>query len=115
MAMRVPRFRPPALDHCTAPAPRDPRRRAVRPQPWLALATCAALGGMTVRCGLSGHFPNKAMGRDVLIRAADGLSPMAQEAIRRPGQAARTSAETLLAQDRAQPNPANTLFTSVCT
>ena len=45
MAMRVPIFRQQALDHFTAPEPLDQLMRVVRPQHWLALATCAVLVG----------------------------------------------------------------------
>ena len=67
MAMSVPIFRQQALDHFTAPEPLDQLMRVVRPQHWLALATCAALGGVAVLWSIYGHLPPRT-GRGVLIR-----------------------------------------------
>jgi len=129
MAMSVPIFRQQALDHFTAPEPLDQLLRVVRPQHWLALATCAALVGVAVLWSIYGHLPTTVTGRGVLIRprqvvdvqapaagrlatlsvrvgdvlrAGDVLGTIEQVEIRRQLQEARAREETLLAQDRTK-------------
>ena len=129
MAMSVPIFRQQALDHFAAPEPLDQLMRVVRPQHWLALATCAALVGVAVLWGIYGHLHTTVTGRGVLIRprqvvdvqapaagrletlsvrvgdvirAGDVLGTIAQVEIRRQLHEARAREETLLAQDRAK-------------
>ena len=129
MAMSVSIFRQHALDHFTAPEPLDQLMRVVRPQHWLALATCAALVGVAVLWGIYGHLPTTVTGRGVLIRprqvvdvqapaagrlatlsvrvgdvirAGDVLGTIEQVEIRHQLQEARAREETLLAQDRAK-------------
>lgn len=122
-------FRQQALDHFTATEPLDQLLRVVRPQHWLALATVAALVGVTVLWGIYGHLPTTVTGRGVLIRprqvidvqapAAGRLATLSvrvgdvirtgevfgtieQVEIQRQLQEARAREEALLAQDRAK-------------
>jgi HlyD family secretion protein len=122
-------FRQQALEHISSPEQLAELMRVVSPKHWLALATCAALLGVTLLWGIYGRLPTTVMGRGVLIRprkvvdvqapavgrvatltvrvgdtirAGDVMGTLEQVEIRQQLQEARLREEALLAQDRAK-------------
>jgi HlyD family secretion protein len=122
-------FRQQALEHASSPEQLTQLMRVVSPKHWLALATCAALLGVTLLWGIYGRLPTTVMGRGVLIRprkvtdlqapavgrlatltvrvgdavrAGDVLGTIAQVEILQQLQEARVREEALLTQDRVK-------------